>query len=208
MSLNQKTYRAILVYFWFLLGLLLIFCVFAAVLGPDWNHGNFIKFATLSIAALAGVGGFILTIGKLKTGTPWGYGVWFFTCWMVGINVFFDKSSPRNFEALSDVFSSLLEKLIFYSVIGVLPYVCVKLFSWLRLFISTGTGPFESHNKSITSAASITCHNCQTTNQPGASFCGGCGAVLPKEERCQHCNALRQSGHKFCDSCGKLASST
>lgn len=208
MSLNQKTYRAILVYFSFLLGWLLIFCGGAALIGPEWEHGSFIKSATLLAIAIAGVSGFLLALVKLKDGTPWGYCVWFFSCWMIGIYTFIEKSSLKSLLRLSDALSGLFEMLLVWSIFGVLPYACVKLFGWLRSFISTGSSPFESQNVAINSAASRVCNVCHSKNQLSAGFCGNCGASLPKEERCQHCNTLRQLGQKFCHSCGKPSSST
>jgi hypothetical protein len=206
MSQSQKTYRTILVYFSFLLGWLLIFCAGAVLIGPDWEHGTFIKVTTLLTMSSVGILGFILTLGKLKNGTPWGYCVWFYSCWMIGIYTFTEKSSPKALSSVADLFSALFGLLFVWAILGMLPYVFVKFFSWLQQFISTGNNPFESQHSIANTVAHSTCSACHTTNQSNASFCSNCGTSLSKEIRCNHCNAIRQQGQKFCQECGKPAS--
>ncbi|HUJ67067.1 MAG TPA: SPFH domain-containing protein [Acidimicrobiales bacterium] len=49
----------------------------------------------------------------------------------------------------------------------------------------------------------VTCSNCQATNQAGAKFCASCGTSLaPPGVVCPNCQVENPAGAKFCASCG------
>jgi hypothetical protein len=50
------------------------------------------------------------------------------------------------------------------------------------------------------------CPACKVENPPGAKFCAGCGAALPKTPvniRCAACGAESPEGSRFCKGCGR-----
>lgn len=53
------------------------------------------------------------------------------------------------------------------------------------------------------SPTGVACPSCQTTNDPDARFCKGCGASLAIPRRCTSCGDEADADARFCDSCGE-----
>ena len=53
------------------------------------------------------------------------------------------------------------------------------------------------------SPTGVACPSCQTTNDPDARFCKGCGGLLAMSRRCTSCGDEADADARFCDSCGE-----
>ena len=53
-------------------------------------------------------------------------------------------------------------------------------------------------------SADLPCPRCLHINEPGASFCSGCGSPLEACRPCPNCRHENDSDGKFCDNCGQV----
>lgn len=81
----------------------------------------------LALANVAAIAFYLSTNDQLKRGVPWPFCVWFDFCIMGGGIVKFFENQSGEVEIVSFIIL-----LAVWMVIGIIPYLAVKLFSWIR----------------------------------------------------------------------------
>ena len=120
-SVSSKGYRIGFSINSLMLGLLLAYTVLG--LFTATKEGLF----ALALANFAAIAFYFSTNEQLKRGVPWPICVWFYFCIMGGgIVKFFDNPSGK---VEVDSFIILLTV---WMIIGFIPYLGMKLFSWIR----------------------------------------------------------------------------